>query len=160
MRLTRFALALSIFVVSELGAQATLDSAVQTLKPGEVVLIRLSGGDRIESRLVSVQAQPLGLQLSGATAAVDAGAIDSLWVRGRATRGGTKSGAIAGGALLLLFGAVWCDIMNEGSCDQWGLVGVYGVVGAGLGAGIGAGLGSLIPSWHLRYPRPARVTAP
>jgi len=153
-RLTRFTLALSSLVlVSDLGGQVPLDSAVKTLKPGETVLIRVSGDDRIESRMISVQTEPLGLHLSGASAAVDAGAIDSLWVRGRATRGGTKIGAVVGGALLFLFGAAWCTALNEGICDQWGLVGVYSVVGAGTGALIGAGIGGLVPRWQLRFAR-------
>jgi hypothetical protein len=114
----------------------------------------MSGGERIESRLVSVQPEPLGLRLSESGIFVDVGAIDSLWVRGRATRVGTNTGALVGGVLSFAFWAAVCTGVSYGSgCDAWDRVAALGVGGAIGGALIGAGIGSRIPRWHLRYTR-------
>jgi hypothetical protein len=152
-RLTKFALALcNLFLVCDLGGQVPLDAAVRTLKPGERVRIRERGGERIESRIVSVQAEPLGLQLMGTGAALDAAAIDSLWVRGQATRIGTNTGAVVGGVLSFAFWAAVCSGVSEGKgCDAWGTVAALGVAGAVGGALVGAGIGALVPNWKLRY---------
>lgn len=159
MRLTKFALALCTLVhVSDLGGQTPLDSAVRTLKPGERVRIRVRGGDRIESRIVSVQAAPLGLQLTGAGAALDAAGIDSLWVRGEATRIGTNTGAVVGGVLSFAFWAAVCSGVSEGKgCDAWDAVAALSVAGVIGGALLGAGIGALVPKWQLRYARPLPV---
>jgi len=112
------------------------------------------GSHRIESRMISVQPEPLGLQLSGASATLDASAIDSLWVRGKATRAGTNTGAIVGGFLSFIFWAAVCSGVNEGSgCDGWGTVAALGVAGGIGGALVGAGIGSMVPMWQLRYIR-------
>lgn len=156
MRLTQFALALSTLVlVSDLGGQAPLEAAVRTLKPGQTVRIRVHGGGRIESRIRSLQAESLALQLVGDSAAFDVAAIDSLWVRGSATRTGAIAGAaVVGVASFALWGGV-CSGLSEGSggCKEWGRVTAYSVVGAGVGALIGAGVGASVPKWRLRYAR-------
>ena len=154
MRLTGFILALSTLLVADLPGQAPLDSAVKSLKSGETIRIRVHGGERIESRVVAMQTEPLGLKLSGATAAVDAAAIDSLWVRGRATRVGTNTGAILGGLLSFGFGAAVCTGVAYGAgCNAWGTVAAVGVGGAIGGALVGALIGSRVGRWHLRYTR-------
>lgn len=143
-----------LILVPELGGQVLLDSAVRSLQAGETVRIRVVGGDRIESRITSLQAEPLGLRLTGASAAIDAAAIDSLWVRGRATRVGTNTGAILGGALSFAFWAAVCTGLSYGNgCDAWGTVAALGVAGAIGGALIGTGIGALVPKWQLRYTR-------
>jgi len=154
-RITRFALALStLILVADVRGQAPLDSTLKTLRAGEIVRIRMSGGERIETRLLSVQKEPLGLQLSGAGTAVGAAAIDSLWVRGRATRVGTNTGAILGGVLAFGFSAAVCTGVAYGAgCNAWGTVAAVGVGGAIGGALIGAGIGSMVPRWQLRYIR-------
>lgn len=161
MRLTQFVLALSALVlVTDLGGQAPLEAAVRTLKPGQTVRIRVHGGDRIESRIISLQTEPLGLQLVGTSAAVDVAAIDSLWVRGRATRIGAIAGAVVAGVGSFAFWALLCSGLNdtaEGGCDEWGTVTAFSVAGAGGGALIGAGLGALVPRWRLRYARATPV---
>jgi hypothetical protein len=152
-RLTKFALALcTLLLVGDLEGQMPLDAALRTLKPGERVRIRVRGGDRIEARIASVQTEPLRLQLMGAGAALDTAAIDSLWVRGQATRIGTNTGAIVGGVLSFGFWGALCSSLGEGNgCDAWGQVAALGVAGAIAGALIGGGLGALTPSWKLRY---------
>lgn len=156
MRLTQFALALfTLVLVSDLGGQAPLEAAVRTLKPGQTVRIRVHGGGRIESRIRSLQAESLALQLVGDSAAFDVAAIDSLWVRGRATGTGAIAGAaVVGVASFALWGGV-CSGLSDGSggCREWGRVTAYSVVGAGVGALIGAGVGASVPKWRLRYAR-------
>jgi len=161
-RLTQFALALSTLVlVSDLGGQAPLEAAVRTLKPGQTVRIRVHGGGRIESRIRSLQAESLALQLVGDSAAFDVAAIDSLWVRGRATRTGAIAGAaVVGVASVAFWGALCSGLSDAGGCKEWGRVTAYSVVGAGVGALIGAGVGASVPKWRLRYARalPGRGT--
>ena len=155
MRLTQFTLALSTLVlVSDLGGQAPLEAAVRTLKPGQTVRIRFHGGDRIESRIRSLQAESLALQLVGDSAAFDVAAIDSLWVRGRATRTGAIAGAAVVGVASFAFWAAFCKgLSGSGGCEAWGRVTGISVAGAGGGALIGAGVGALVPKWRLRYAR-------
>ncbi len=155
MRLTQFALVLStLILVSDLGGQAPLEAAVKTLKPGQTVRIRVHGGDRIESRIRSLQAESLGLQLVGDSAAFDLAAMDSLWVRGRATRTGAIAGAAVVGVGSFAFWAALCEgLSDRGGCKEWGRVTGYSLAGAGAGALIGAGVGALVPKWRLRYAR-------
>lgn len=155
MGLTRFAFAFSTLIaVCDLGGQIPIESSVATLKPGETVRIRVTGGERIESRLVSVHPEPLGLQLAQPGTFFEVGAIDSLWVKGRATQAGTNIGALVGGVLSFAFGAAVCTGVAYGSgCGAWGTVAALGVGGAIGGALIGAGIGSRVPRWQLRYAR-------
>jgi len=158
-RLTQFALVLSTLVHSDLGGQAPLEAAVRTLKPGETVRIRVHGGDRIESRIRSLRAESLALQLVGDSAGFDVAAIDSLWVRGTATRTGAIAGAAVVGLASVAFWAGLCQALSDGpgGCTEWGRVTGYSLAGAGAGALIGAGVGALVPKWRLRYARPLPV---
>lgn len=156
MRLTQFALALSTLVlVSDLGGQAPLEAAVRTLKPGQTVRIRVHGGGRIESRIRSLQTESLTLQLVGDSTAFDVAAIDSLWVRERATGTGAIAGAAVVGVASFAFWSGLCTALNDGpgGCKDWGNVTAYSVVGAGGGALIGAAVGALQTKWRLRYAR-------
>jgi hypothetical protein len=159
-RLTQFALVLStLALVSDLGAQVPLEAAVRTMKPGQTVRIRLHGGDRIESRIRSLRAESLALQLVGDSAAFDVAAIDSLWVRGTATRTGAIAGAAVVGIASVAFWGALCQGLSDGpgGCTQWGRVTAYSLAGAGAGALIGAGVGALVPKWRLRYARALSV---
>jgi hypothetical protein len=155
-RLAQFALVLSTLVlVSDLGGQTPLEAAVRTIKPGQTVRIRVHGGDRIESRIRSLRGESLALQLVGDSAAFDVAAIDSLWVRGRATRTGAIAGAAVVGVASVVFWGGLCQGLSDGpgGCTEWGRVTGYSLVSAGAGALIGAGVGSLVPKWRLRYAR-------
>lgn len=154
MSFTRFALAFSALVfVRDLGGQVPLDAAIRTLKPGDSVRIRVRAGDRIESRIASVHAEPLRLQLA-AGAALDAAVLDSLWVRGKATQTGTNTGAVVGGVGSFAFWAAVCSGISEGKgCDAWDAVAALSVAGVIGGALLGAGIGALVPKWRLRYAR-------
>jgi|SRR5947209_15114445 len=155
MRLTQFALLLSTLVHSDLGGQAPLEAAVRSLKPGQTIRIRVHAGDRIESRVRSLRAESLALQLLGDSAAFDVAAIDSLWVRGTATRTGAIAGAAVVGVASVAFWAALCQGLSDGpgGCTEWGRVTAYSLAGAGVGALIGAGVGALLPKWRLRYAR-------
>jgi hypothetical protein len=154
-RLAQLALTLSTLVlVSDLGGQAPLEAVIRTLKPGQTVRIRVHGGDRIGARIRSLQAGSLPLQLVGDSGAFDVAAIDSLWVRGRATRTGAIAGAaVVGVASFAFWGALCSGLSDGGGCKEWGRVTAYSVAGAGVGALIGAGIGALQPKWRLRYAR-------
>jgi hypothetical protein len=161
-RLTGFVLVLSTLVlVSDLGGQAPLEAAVRTLRPGQTVRIRVHGGDRIESRIRSLRAESLALQLVGDSAAFDVAAIDSLWIRGTAARTGAITGAAVVGLGSYAFWAALCEGLSDssGGCTEWGRVTAYSLVGAGAGALIGAGVGALMPKWRLRYARALPVQA-
>ena len=156
MRLAQFALALSTLVlVSDLGGQAPLEAAVRSLKPGQTVRIRVHGGDRIESRIRSLETGSLPLQLVGDSGAFDVAAIDSLWVRGQATGTGAIAGAAVAGVASFAFWGALCSGLSDGpgGCKEWGRVTAYSVAGAGVGALIGAGIGALHSKWRLRYAR-------
>src|SRR5207247_2104616 len=113
-RQTQLALALSTLVlVSDLCGQAPLDAAVRTLKPGQTVRIRAHGGDRIESRILSVRADSATLSLEGASTPLDGAAIDSLWVRGRATGTGAIIGAAVLGIASIPVGPALCGGLSE-----------------------------------------------
>jgi hypothetical protein len=160
MRLARFTLALSsLVVVFDLGAQVPLEAAVRSLEPGQTVRIRVHGGDRIESRIHSLRAGSLALQLGEDSTAFDVAAIDSLWVRGTAARTGAIAGAAVVGVASFAFWAALCDGLSDGpgGCKEWGRVTAYSLAGAGAGALIGAGVGTLVPKWRLRYARALAV---
>jgi hypothetical protein len=155
-RLARIALALcTLVLVSDLGGQAPFEAAVGTLRPGQTVRIRIHGGNTIESRIRSLQAKSLTLQLVGDTAAFDVAAIDSLWVRGQATRTGAIAGAAVIGVASFAFWAATCSALSDGpgGCKEWGRVTAYSMVGAVGGALIGAAVGALHSKWRLRYAR-------
>ena len=159
-RQTQLALALSTLVlVSDLCGQAPLDAAVRTLKPGQTVRIRAHGGDRIESRILSVRADSAALSLEGASTPLDGAAIDSLWVRGRATGTGAIIGAAVLGIASIPVGQALCGGLSESasSCGGSDVTVPSFLVGAAGGALIGAAIGAGIPKWRLRYARAAPV---
>jgi len=153
------ALALSTLAfASDLCAQGSIEAALRTLKQGQTVRIRVHGGDRIESRIISVRAESLALWLDGASAPLDGAAIDSLWVRGRATSTGAIVGAVVTGAGSSAAGLAFCKAVSESasSCGSDTTVPFF-LAGAAGGALIGAAIGAGIPKWRLRY---ARVSTP
>lgn len=158
MRQTPFVLALSAFCfVSDVCGQAPLDTAVRTLKPGQIVRIRARGGERIESRIVSVGGTP-GLMLQADSTPFDGSTIDSLWVRGRRTGLGAIVGAVVFGAATSGVGLAACKGLSESpsSCGSDTTVPLF-LAGAAGGALIGALIGSGIPKWQLRYARSGPV---
>ncbi len=163
MRQTQLALALSTLVlVSDLCGQAPLDAAVRTLKPGQTVRIRAHGGDRIESRILSVRADSAALSLEGASTPLDGAAIDSLWVRGRATGTGAIIGAAVLGIASIPVGQALCGGLSESasSCGGSDVTVPSFLVGAAGGALIGAAIGAGIPKWDFVTYGPLLCKAP
>jgi len=152
-------LALSVLsVVSDLCAQGSIDTALSALKPGQTVRLRVQGGDRTQSRVLSVRTESPTLWLEGASAPYEGAAIDSLWVRGRATAAGAIVGAVVlGGATFGVTSAI-CQSVNESPCGSETTVPLV-LAGAAGGALIGAVIGTAIPKWRLRYTRGLPVRA-
>lgn len=153
------ALALLVIAADAGAAHAQAAADFGSLAPGQVVRVRTVGRSRFETRLGGTVGDSLPLLFAGADIPFEAGRVDSLWVRGRAT----VTGAIVGGAVLtpLSFLFWWwvCDVVGEGTgCDAWGTVAGLAVAGGAGGALLGAGVGSLVPRWRLRYARQAQVT--
>jgi len=158
-RQTQFVLALSsLFLVSDVCGQAPLDAAVRTLKPGQTVRIRAHGGNRIESRILSVRAETPALLLQADSTPLDGSSIDSLWVRGRRTGLGAIVGAVVFGAATSGAGLAICKGLSESasSCGSDTTVPLF-LAGAAGGALIGAVIGAAIPKWRLRYARAVPV---
>ena len=148
-------LALSVLSVgSDLWGQGSIDTAFSALKPGQMVRLRAHGGNRTESRVVSVRTESPALWLEGASAPYDGATIDSLWVRGRATATGAIVGAVVFGAATSGAGLAICKGLSESSssCGSDTTVPLF-LAGAAGGALIGAVIGSAIPKWRLRYTR-------
>jgi len=123
-----------------------------TLEPGQTVRVRTAGGDRFSTRLGGGFTDSLRFAHAGIP--FQPGRVDSLWVRGHATKTGMIVGAAVAAPLSFGFFAFVCEVVSEGSgCDQYGTVALLGLAGGAAGALVGAGIGSLIPKWRLRYAR-------
>lgn len=138
--------------------QDSVRSAVFELERGTT--IRLSS-DRgvVEGTLTRVDGD--GLVLGPDPHVYGLAAVDTLWVRGRATRKGALIGGIAGGVGGGLFGG-FLGLVSEALCEYEcpdgdflhyaGWVAGTGLVGTIGGAGLGALIGSAFPRWHRKYP--------
>lgn len=141
-------------------AQTPVDSqahpvwrAVARIEPGTTVRLRDRTQGRLEGPLVS--ATPSAIRLAGAVGAapIPLDRVDSLWVRGRATKTGAIIGAVPGA----VGGAFLGMVANELGCQESGdacpeAVPLLGLAGAAAGALAGALVGSLIRKWHRRVP--------
>lgn len=136
------------------------DSARATLHrhglcPAEVVQISTTFGDRYRGRCVTEDAR-LVVVGAGGEQAILYTAVDSIWVRGPATRPATMTGAWVGagfgGALGSLFIMMFCESL---SCRSDYIQ--YGLGGAAIGAFTGGVLGNVIGRnariWIRLYPR-------
>jgi hypothetical protein len=101
---------------------------------------------------VLVLAPPVTAQLPTSVPAAD---IDSLWVRGRATKTGALLGglvgAVAGVGAGLFISQVICSTQDCGVDDAAPVLGL-GAGGLAGGALVGALIGSAVPKWRLRFP--------
>ena len=146
---------LLLLVPASLAAQATLDSVAGRLKPGQLLRLRSQDGQRVEGRFAVYTPAPPTLQLGMGDTAISVTRIDSLWVRGNASKTGAIVGAFALGVPSAVFWGALCEGLSEGTgCDAWGTVAALTAAGAGVGALLGAVIGSASPRWQLRYARP------
>ncbi|MGH7534173.1 MAG: hypothetical protein ACREMG_01165, partial [Gemmatimonadales bacterium] len=137
-----------------MSAQDSIDAVLGQLRPGQVVRVTTAGQGRVAARILELETGPRLLRLEGIPSPVALGSIDSLWVRGRATKTGLIVGAAVGGVSAFALAAAICGVASEGQgCDVWGTVAAIGLGGAAGGALLGAAVGSAIPKWRWRYAR-------
>lgn len=92
---------------------APLDSAMVTwLRPSRLVRFAGPGMGRVEGTVERQQGNSLSLTNRGVRRVISLGSIDTLWVRGRAT----KTGAIIGGILGIGTG-VFLAALADGLCE-------------------------------------------
>jgi hypothetical protein len=153
-RPTLLAAALAFPLAGALRAQDSIDTVLGRLTPGQVVRVMTDDRRRVQGRILAIEGGPRRLRLEGVETPVSPGAIDSLWVRGKATKTGLIVGAAVGGVSAFALAAAVCGAVSEGQgCDAWGNVTAIGVGGAAGGALLGAVIGSAIPKWRSRYAR-------
>ncbi|MEO8296109.1 MAG: hypothetical protein ABI613_11390 [Gemmatimonadota bacterium] len=141
-------------VTRSAGAQSgeSPDSTSLTqLRPSRFVRFAVPNLGRVQGRVDGPVSGSVTLTSQGQTQTISLGAIDTLWVRGRATRTGAIIGAIAGLGGGLLFGAL-LDALCEYDCGSNATVTV-GALGAITGAGAGAIVGAAIPRWKKVFSR-------
>jgi hypothetical protein len=132
-------------------------SAEEVLRPeaGKRSVVRLQlQGTRVTGRLVALSAGAAQIEEVAGLRSVSLAAVDSVWVRGRATKTGMLVGAVTGAIVTGIFVGLVVSAMCEVDCDNVGLEG--GLVGFGIGAVggalVGAAIGAAIPKWRLRFP--------
>ncbi len=152
MKLTQAVLlVLAVSFPGDLLGQEPRASVFGTLKPGQIVRVRPRTGDRIESRVLSIQGDSLVLSSEGSSVVLGTPVIDSLWVKGQAT----ATGAIVGTSLaavgsVVVSAAVCKSIREDFPCGESGKAIAASIAG---GAALGAVIGSVVPKWRLRYAR-------
>ena len=140
-----------IVAPAAIAAQATLDSVAARLHADQFVRLHVRGGRHFEGRFAFYAVAPAGSQLSVADTLIQVETVDSLWVRGRATKTGAIVGAVVVGVPAAVFWTGLCSLILESDCTLWGAVAGLTAASAGVGALVGAGIGTAFPRWHLRY---------
>lgn len=144
-------LVLAILFPGDLLGQQPQAFGLGTIKPGQIVRVRPRTGDRIESRVRSMQGDSLVLSTEGSSVVLATQTIDSLWVKGHATGIGAIVGAaIAAGGSVVVAAAVCKSIREDFPCGESGKAIAASIAG---GAALGAVIGSVVPQWRLRYAR-------
>lgn len=157
------AIALLTVIARPTAAQPTFDprlgAAVAALRVGAPIRVATSGA-RADGQFLGATFD--SLVMSGGTAGhhLPLAAVDTLWLRDRATRRGAVIGAVTGGLGLALFVAVVAGSICQtpAECRAGGRAGVPLVIGGGfvLGAGggalLGAAVGSVTHRWRRLYP--------
>ena len=149
-RLSRLILLLVVGPASLL-SQVTIDSVASRLHADQYVRLHVRGGRHLEGRFAFYVVAPAGSQLSVADTLIQVVTVDSLWVRGRATKTGAIVGAVVVGVPAAVFWAEVCALITESDCTAWGAVAGLTAGTAGVGALLGAAVGTAFPRWHLRY---------
>lgn len=128
------------------------DSAtVVLLKPTRLVRFSLPAMGRVSGRIANRWGDTLALASNGTRQVISLGSIDTLWVRGRATKTGAIVGGILGIAGGLFLGAL-ADGLCEYDCQNSDYLVTGGLLGLAAGAGTGAIIGAAIPRWRKVYP--------
>ena len=151
--MTTFALLLSF--VSGMNAQEPVRGGLDTasvllLKPERFVRIQVPDLGRVQGRVGGLTASDLVLQNEGNSRSVRLAAIDTLWVRGRATKTGAIIGAVLGIGAGVFLGALG-EALCEYDCNHNYVLSGALIVGA-MGGAAGAVIGTAIPRWRRVYP--------
>ena len=147
---------LLVSLVSTLSAQQSasggLDSSsILQLKPDRFVRIQLPELGRVQGTVGSRVSGEMVLESEEGARRVQLAAVDTLWVRGRATKLGAIIGAVlglGGGLLLGALGDGLCEYDCEGNYTLTG-----GILGVAIGGATGAVIGTAIPRWRRVFPR-------
>ena len=132
-------------------------SAEDVLRPEaarrSVVRLQLQG-TRVTGRLVALSAGAAQIEEVAGLRSVSLAEVDSVWVRGRATKTGMLVGAVTGAIAAGIFVGLVVSAVCEVDCDNAGLEGALAGFGIGAvgGALVGAAIGAAIPKWRLRFP--------
>ncbi len=157
MRQTQVVLiALALSCTADLLAQESPGPVLGALKPGQIVRVRLRTGERMESRVLSMDGDSLVLASPG-SGVLSARTIDSLWVKGRATGIGAILGAAVAAVGSVVISAAVCESIREDfPCGESGTAIAASIAGGGA---LGAAIGSAVTKWRLRYARTLVVDA-
>jgi hypothetical protein len=136
-------------------ADSLWGAALLRVRPGTTIRLHSTAlPGRVEGRLVGSTPSMVSLTVGVQPAEYARTAIDSLWVRRRATGTGALvgaiPGAIAGTVLGAVVNAVACSDDGGDPCPE--AVPLLGLAGAATGAVLGAVVGSFIPKWQRRLP--------
>ena len=140
--------------------------ALARVPDGEIIRVRLGSGARAAGpiRFWSTSSVTLGPYLGYAAhdTVLALAAIDTLWLRGRATRRGALWGGATGLAVGAVLGATTSSICPIGGRNQPCARGAVtsAVVGLVVGGLAGALVGSGNPQWRRLHPRDGRTAAP
>jgi hypothetical protein len=133
--------------------QAPIDSALGRVRAGDVIRVRTLDGRLAASRLIALDGAPLHFRLRGQPVPVPVASVDSLWVRGHATKLGARVGAALGAIGFGLYLGWACSDPEVGVSP--GTCVVLAMPIGGLAGGIlGLLVGSAFPRWDLRFPVP------
>jgi hypothetical protein len=150
----RALLELMIFLPTVGGAQtpdplATRQAALRALSDSQWVRLVGAGSGRREGKLLAHSATELVLGREPQPLRVPATSIDTLWVKGTASKSAALIGGLLGAGVGVL---VATQAVEEGETPgaDWVLaIGGGGTLAGGL---LGALIGSAFPRWQRRYP--------
>jgi hypothetical protein len=131
------------------GDIASREASVEALRTGAWVRVAAAPLGRIEGRVVAHTATELVLSVEEGPSRIPLAGVDTLWVRGKATRTGALVGGLLGTGLGILIAT---QAVEEGETPGADWVGAFGLGGALVGGSLGAALGSAFPRWDRRYP--------
>jgi hypothetical protein len=119
---------------------------------GRVVRVLTVDGHRREGKVMSIAATSFIIDSSAG--AIDARAVDSLWIRGNKSGKGALIGAAIIGIPVTLGAFNACHDRPTGE-RLWSCGTATGISAVGIlvGAGLGAMIGSFSPRWNIVYAR-------
>jgi len=149
----RISFLILVLCAPALAAQSA-DSVLAPLVPKTSMIRLRTQGTEMTGRLLALTSGVATLETTSGNRTASLASVDSIWVRGRATKSGAIIGGVAGAVLFGAFVGYAVNGLCEVDCDNSFIEGalVGGALGLGGGALLGAGVGALIPKWRLRFP--------